>query len=324
MKKKQLMLIIFLLLFSARASVDLSVSQINFSNLYPVENENIVVNAIAINLGDQNVSNVTMIFLDDSRAFGNATVSIPASSNISISLPWKAEIGPNLITASIDANNVISEVNEINNEAAKKLSINAYQTYFGKARTTTALGINFDFLFGKEEAGCNILVSDTDSNVDFSALQALGRRENNLPALNDFINLDAVFNMTTFDDSITSTWTLYGNFPNFPFFKTIPKEVEIFTVFTRTIPAVPVINSTNSSTFQTGILWDTSDNIPPFNRQFDTADKEDLVFITKINQSNVGKYGIYDYEIKIPALLRDYKPGSSTVDFFIDFDPICS
>ena len=53
-------------------------------------------------------------------------------------------------------------------------------------------------------------------------------------------------------------------------------------------------------------------------------DQEDLIFITKINPLQQGQYGIYNYEIKIPALLRNYKPGNPTVDFFIDIDSCSS
>ena len=308
---------------AAQASIDLSIGQINFSNPHPIEKENIIVNATVMNLGNKNANNVLVMFLDGSVPFGNTTISIPAFSNISVIKTWKAEIGPNAIKVAADPNNIIHENNENNNEASKNISINAYHTYFGNARLVTALGINLDPLFKKETAACNLLVADTDSNVDFSSLQAIGRRANGLPALNDFIDLDTVLNMTYFNDSITRVWTQFGNFPNNPLSKTIPKKTETFTVFGQTIPAVSVANSTNSTTFKTGILWDKSDNTQPSNQQFDIADKEDLIFITKINQSKVGKFGTYDYEIKVPALLRDYKPGSSTVDFYVDLDSSC-
>ncbi len=79
-----------------------------------------------------------------------------------------------------------------------------------------------------------------------------------------------------------------------------PKNTESFTIFGNTIDNVPIVNSTNTSSFITGILWDSSDDSS--NGQFDSS--EDIVFITRVNQSSQGKYGIYDYEISVPANLR--------------------
>lgn len=324
-KRKLMIFILFLLLPSVLSFVDLqiSTSDLNFSTTNPYEGENITITATIHNLGNESVAAVPVVFFADAAPLGNVTINVLPFSSAAVSQYWTAKIGPTNPTVKVDPNNAFLETNESNNNATKKLSIGAYHTYFGKSRAITALGIGLDSLFETETAGCNILVADADSNVDFSSLQAIGRRENGAPALNDFIDLDTVLNMTNFNDSIVSLWSLYSNFPNFPIFKNFPKKVETFTIFSQTISNVPIINSTNSTTFQTGILWDTSDNTQVSNRQFDVTDKEDLVFITKINQSKQGKFGVYDYEIKVPALLRDYKSGSSSIDFFLDMDSLC-
>ena len=321
-----LSLLVFMLLFSATALavIDLQVSSSNltFSNPAPIEREMILINATFSNAGNQNASNVLVIFFDDTVPIGNATVSVPAFSSVTVAQVWEAEIGPNNISIMVDPSNAFLETNESNNNATKKISISAYHTYFGKARAITALGIGFDSLFETENAGCNLLVADTDSAVDFSSLQAIGRRESGIPALNDFIDLDTVLNMTNFEDSISTEWTRFGNVP-LPAFKFFPRETTSLVVFAETIAKIPIINSTNTTAFRTGILWDTSDNTQVFNRQFDLGDREDLIFVANINQSAAGKYGVYDYEITIPALLRDYKQGSSTVDFYLDMDSVC-
>ena len=74
---------------------------------------------------------------------------------------------------------------------------------------------------------------------------------------------------------------------------------------------VPVVNSTNTISFVSGIVWDTSDG---GDGQYDGT--EDAVFVTTINESQAGKYGVYDYEIRVPVRLRDYTSGSSTVAFY--------
>ena len=77
-----------------------------------------------------------------------------------------------------------------------------------------------------------------------------------------------------------------------------------FSLEVYDINNVPIINSTNSSSFITGILWDSSDDST--DGQYDQSDKEDLIFITKANPSTPGKFGTYDYEITIPASLKRY------------------
>jgi hypothetical protein len=77
---------------------------------------------------------------------------------------------------------------------------------------------------------------------------------------------------------------------------------------------VSVINSTNSSAFQTGILWDYSDgNTGEYNGT------QDLVFISRISPRTVSKYGTYDYEIRVPAMLRQYRESNyNTVSFYAE------
>jgi hypothetical protein len=77
---------------------------------------------------------------------------------------------------------------------------------------------------------------------------------------------------------------------------------------------VPVINSTNSSAFQTGMLWDYSDEN---NGEYNGT--QSLVFISGISPRTASKYGIYDYEIRVPAMLRQYKESNyDTVSFYAE------
>ncbi len=321
MRATHLFFFFCLLLPSVLGFIDLkiSASDMAFSNANPAEGENITINVTIRNLGNESANNVLVEFWDDAINIGNSTIDFLPFSSTSVIRFWNAEIGPSNITVRVDPKNIFLESNETNNNATQKVSISAYHTYVGTVRSFTALGIGSDFLFGTETSGCNLLVTDSDSTVDFSALKALGRRKIFGVGLNDFIDADVLLNMTFFDDSISAEWTSFDNSPS-PFFKIFPQETRPFLVFNKTILDVPIVNSTNSTFFRTGILWDASDDTDGSNGQFDINDKEDLIFVANINQSKSGKFGVYDYEIKIPALLREYKPGSSTVDFFIDLD----
>lgn len=382
---------------SVLASIDLQIASANLtsSNATPLEGQNIFLNATFSNAGNQNASNVLVMFFDGTTPIGNNTVSVPAFSSAVVSQVWEAEIGPNTIKVVVDPQNSISETNESNNEAVKNISISGYHTYFGKAQGVTALGFFFDTLFERAEPACNILVADTDSNVDFSSLQALGIKKNGGNAKHDFKDLDLVLNMTTFDDSISILYSKNAQGQK-------AKETTSLFVFGNTITKIPVINSTNSTIFRSGLLWDKSDDgqgcsneedngnddngednnndeedsndsddedsddnekvelchIPPGNpenahtievsqnavpfhlahgdflgecepgkkskkNEFDTCDQEDVVLISKVKPLEVGKFGKYDYEIKIPALIRDYKQGSSSVEFYLDLSSPC-
>ena len=76
-------------------------------------------------------------------------------------------------------------------------------------------------------------------------------------------------------------------------------------------------NSINNSNFVTGILWDSSDDDGDY--EFNESGKEDLVFVTQINTSSQGAYGIYDYELRVPARLREYSTtDSSAAAFYLE------
>jgi hypothetical protein len=95
----------------------------------------------------------------------------------------------------------------------------------------------------------------------------------------------------------------------------VPNEVDSFSVFGRTLPAVPVTQSTSNNNFKTGILWDSSDDT---NGEFDIAEAEDLIFVSKINKGAVGNYGTYDYELRVPAKLREYSGAGSEAVFYVE------
>ena len=76
---------------------------------------------------------------------------------------------------------------------------------------------------------------------------------------------------------------------------------------------IPVINSSaNTSNFKTGILWDLSDG----GTEYDGA--QDVVFVSELNPGAIGSRGTYDFEIAVPAYLRNYNATGSTVAFYVE------
>ena len=288
--------------------IDLAVntSDIQISNSNPIEGENVVVNATIHNFGDLNASNVMVQFLDSGTEIRNATINVSAFSTTTVLANWTAKIGSRNIQVKIDPYNLIAESNETNNNASRNISISAYFTFFGKATTLVGLGLGFDFLFDVQSEIKNIFITDSDSLLDFSSLQALGRKNDSVLASNDFTETDTVLGMGNFSDSVRNLFSIDGS---------APKQTTAFGVYGSTISNVPIINSTNASTFVTGILWDYSDDT---NGEFDSVDKEDLAFITRTNTSQIGSFGTYDYEIKMPVLLRNYKGIKNSVDIYFE------
>jgi len=78
---------------------------------------------------------------------------------------------------------------------------------------------------------------------------------------------------------------------------------------------VPIINSTNNSNFLTGILWDDTDDS---DNEYDTSEKEDIVFVANIKDNTQSKFGVVDYEIYLPVRLEEYVAGTDQIAFYIE------
>jgi len=114
--------------------------------------------------------------------------------------------------------------------------------------------------------------------------------------------------MSGFNDSVNAVWA-QGN--------DTPATTATFTVNDNPISFVPVVNSSVSGAFRTGILWDMSQDTG--NSQYDAVDKEPIIFLTAINHSRAGDYGTYDFESEVPALLRDYAgSGGGTIMLYYE------
>jgi hypothetical protein len=145
-------------------------------------------------------------------------------------------------------------------------------------------------------SGSNVYITDYDSVIDFSSLNALGRNLSNSSVVDDFEELDYIINTTGNVDSVNDSYTSEGS---------VKKEYN-FSIFATTLYYVPIINSTNNSIFFTGILWDSSDDTGNGGTEgeFDSVDKEDVVFVTEAREEKLGRYGLYDFEINVPANLK--------------------
>ncbi|MFH1641753.1 MAG: hypothetical protein ABIC04_02545 [Nanoarchaeota archaeon] len=290
----------------------LTYSDISFSDETPTENDKIIINATIYNIGSENItSNITVqIYNGDPNISGiqignNITIKgLQADSNLTIGTNWTITQGTHnifiLIDVPINLNGSIIESNESNNQANNTIFLPAYQIFYGNISVSIILSTIADnsvyMWFNQSDVTGNVFVIDSDSSIDWTNLSALGINVTGKNSTRDFDELDYSLNLTELADSINRSYTFHGN----------PKKFDSFTIYSLDIDNVPIINSTNTSNFVTGILWDQSD--------FNTGEyngSQDIAFVTRINSNNFGKYGIYDYEVKIPANLRNYiKPNN--------------
>ncbi|GEM_PF-6285451 len=142
----------------------------------------------------------------------------------------------------------------------------------------------------------HVLVIPQDGSLNYSALTALTRNTANGFESTDFADADALLNLTGEVDSIAQVFGGGG---------TSPSQTDTFTLAGYARTQVPVVNSTNSTNFVTGLLWHSQ----AVNNYTQSA-KPTLTLVTRVNRQAQGKYGVYDYEIRVPATLDAFHGGT--------------
>jgi len=295
---------------------------ITFSSVELTEGKNITVYANITNAGlsAATTSSIMQFYYGDPSLGGiqigqNITIQNMSVGEIrTINSTYSLRIGNNNIYVLVDALNTVNETNELNNKANGSITVGMYQYYYGNVTTNVLLGTSDDSLFlGKFNISSNtgyIFIANSKSVFSFTNLQALGLNKNNNTVGNDFSDLDANMNTTGYTDSVNNLWTGGTN---------IPLITLTYNISGKVINNVPAVYSTNNTNFETGILWDTADDAS-HNFQYDTTDNEDIVFATRQGIAKQGKYGVYNYEIKVPALLRSYKGSTDNVIFYYEIE----
>lgn len=295
-------------------------SRITFSDGSVVEGSNITIFA---NISNEGLSPNGQLFIvqffrnDPSsggeQINGNLTIAIlnPGEYQV-LNVSYIVGFGLNNIFVRIDPDEVINETTKVNNKANNSLSVELYQYFYGNisADILLATSANYSIKAFKNLTSNygNLFISDYDSSFSFTNLQALGRNIVGDSTNNDFSELDSALNSSGLVDSIKNVWAAGGDIPTF---------VRNVSLSSLIIENVPFNESTNNSNFYTGILWDTADDALN-NFQFDDQDREDIVFVTEVGIGKQGSYGFYTYEIRVPAVIRNYKTGSDSVAFYFE------
>ncbi|MGV8086788.1 MAG: CARDB domain-containing protein [Candidatus Woesearchaeota archaeon] len=297
-------------------------ASIFFDNTSLVEGYNLMLYANVTNNGSDDIegSFIAQFYLGDPLLGGvqigdNITITNLDIGEIkTINTTYMLASGVNDIFLYIDENYIINESNESNNNVNITINISIYQKYYGNVTANLMLGPSNNSLFfstiNLTDFKGTVFITDSDSVFAFSDLQALGRDVNGFFANTDFSDIDFGMNTSGFYDSINYFWA-NGN--------DLPISLRTFNISSQiTIFNVSVINSSVNSIHETGILWDTSDDFSN-NNEYDTSDKEDVVFVTSFDTLSSGSEE-YLYEIKVPALLKKYVGTTDTVSLYYIID----
>jgi len=304
---------------SPKAPKNFDVAELlRFYQFFKDQNENIIINATIENLGCTAAENLLIGFFKGDPDLGgvnigNDTINISPLSTQKANISWNTQIGKSNFFVFGDYEELINEDNETNNKANKTFSINAWQNIYGNITINKLIGtslFNFTSWINESNLTGNIFITDSECQVNWLKLQSISRKIDGTISSNDFSEIDEILEMNQFDDSVSSTFSE----------NQIPKDIEDFFIHQKEIANVPIISSSEGYSFITGILWDYSDDSNS-NEEYDSLDKEDLVFVSKVNQKTFGNYGTYDYEVKIPVKLREYElEESSEIYFYYDLN----
>ena len=247
----------------------------------------------------------TIIYSDNTSLF-----NINSSTGLILDDPTENDVGIHSI--NITCNNGTSSVSDYFNYSI--LASNSWHIFHGNVTGKLGLGTTNEMELIQwvvnNLTNSNIFIADSDSSINFNNLHAVGRDLSNNAQFDDFYELDVLLGTENAEDSINKSYTSSGS----------PITTTTFTVYGSNITNVAIIDSSNNSNFTTGILWDSYDDSS--NEEFDSTDKEDVVFITKVKENTQSQYGTFDYEIKIPANLKTYLSDTATyVSLYTEISP---
>ncbi|PIN89649.1 hypothetical protein COU60_03005, partial [Candidatus Pacearchaeota archaeon CG10_big_fil_rev_8_21_14_0_10_34_76] len=298
------------------ADLMINVSDINFDNQNPKENESLNIFATISNLINVTLPNATVRFFEGDPGNGGVQIgqdkiidSFSGFSNQTLNVSWFASLGTSDIYVTIDPENTIEEWVESNNNASDSITVGAWHFFHGFASEAQEFELatsENNRIIKWDVSNLNemkIYVSDSESDISWLSLQALGRNTAGGESIVDFSNLDIFLNMSNFTDSVESLYVDGGNV----------KNTTSFFIFNKLVQDIPLAESINNSNFFTGILWDSSEDSDGF---YGGIDKEDIIFVTEMNEGQEGAYGVYDYELRVPARLREYIDDEARRAFF--------
>ena len=304
--------------FVLMPDIEVLSSRIYFNESSPLENSSINITAEIRNIGSNSAPNFIVQFFANNpfangiQINGNITLNLSMNESKNISVIYTIPIGTNSFFVLADAptttNGSVIESNESNNAANKSLAVSQWQYILGyELGALRMYNPSYNILFEwnvTNTTGSHVFAADIDSSITWFNLTAATRDTEENFAGTDLYKIDQALGDENNTDSINRTY-MSDNFP---------VQLENITVFNRQIKNVPVYNSTNNDNFLTGILWDSGDGGSSYNKS------QDIVFVTHINKNATGYNNSYDFEMRLPAKLRQYKAGVNMVSLYAELN----
>jgi hypothetical protein len=284
---------------------DLITNNVTFSKTDPVEGEEIEVTANVSNNGSNNLRDVSIIL--DLETFNGTVwekedskekvVDLASNESKLLNFTWKAEIGPWRAEVRPDPDNIVKETNETNNDLSNSLEIPSYQVLNGRTVSDMILGGNDQKLisWSAEDFNGTIFALDAENTFSIDKLKPLNGSD-------DLGQADEALSLLGHNDSLQELYDTDGDGE--------PDSTECVPVSGEDLCEIPMVNSTNTSSFQTGITYQKD--------QVGFDGSQPLVFLTEVNQSKQGKYGVYDYELKVPSTLGSQEGSSGEVNLYME------
>ena len=259
-----------------------------------IEGNNLTIYVNVTNIGSKDESNLTLRFNISHFDLGSwkwnktheeTDIILSINQTKKIIFNWIADVGLYQFLAIADPQNLTSEESEINNQYLTNISVSTWEIFYGNFSYNLILDTfnNESFMDWTMDIPMgNSYFSDIDASYFPSDLLPLN-------GANDLDEADTALGMTWFNDSISNLFDRDGN--------GVADNTRTIKIGSTNVENIPIVNSTDSSTFITGLLYDSADGVGYDGNQ-------DLIFITVINSSQQGRYGIYDYEVRIPSPLE--------------------
>lgn len=289
---------------------DLVVENVSYSVSQTVQNQEVKFIANISNPGSENLTsnfnfterkyNGSDFVFNDSQL---KTAEIKRDSSKLVNFTFTAGIGLYNYSIESDTENEISETNESNNFRSKEFEVSSYQIFYGDMNLVYKLGSSESSAsindWNREMPSGNLYYADEEASYSLENLMPLNES-------GDLSDADTALRISSNPDSMVKTYD--ANDDGFA------DETKCYSIIDRNVCDVPVVNSTNSSNFVTGILYDSDDGMG-----YDGS--QDLIFVTEAyNETRQGFYGEYVYESRVPSTLSNQVIDGSFIKYRLEFN----
>ena len=279
---------------------DLNVTELylNTSNLVQGKKVKLISNITNVGSGKINSGeiNITLETYNGSWMLTDTekvSRQIQEDSSITVNFTWTVKPGPYRFTVQADPSGTLNELNETNNQKTLNRNVSSYTVVYGGNSAEIRLGGSGSrFVSWKaDHRNMSLFLADKDMKLSTNDLKPLN-------SSGDLGEADDALNLTGHHDSLSK---LYDEDDDQQ-----PDNTRCWTVSAQKLCDIPVTNSTESSDFKTGLLYNSENN-----NQYDGS--QAIVLTTPVNNSATGKFGTYDYEVKIPFALDRQIPSQNSV-----------